>query len=300
MFLDMSSRTAFASWNLQATRMLVKGDWVPAIFALILGTQVAIASFGMGEDLGQFLSRALHRSRMSELTSMSSSTAAENVEREKDMVSDATDHPGSVSQSVGFAGDDAREHRAPQFSTVPALVPPSPAGVSEGRPSASATRIFLSAALLVCLLSASIVGSVLDDASSTRRRLWLSCTFAPVGALGRWQLARLNKQGSRFPLGTFAANTLAALLDAALAAIRVFASDTDGQGQLSTSLIDAGITGAGGTLSTVSTWVGEITAIRSWRGNSGSLQVYTYVVSSILAAQVIGVLVYGAPTWAKG
>lgn len=60
--------SAFASWNLHATRLIVKGDFVPAVAALLIGSLVAMASFGAGRDVHAVLAPRLPAPQVSPTT----------------------------------------------------------------------------------------------------------------------------------------------------------------------------------------------------------------------------------------
>jgi fluoride exporter len=251
--LSVARPSAFASWNLQATRMLVGGDVVHALVALLLGTLVALACFSVGGDLAH-AAAALPTLRKSA--------------RRRNSPLDAQPPP-----------DDP----APPPPPHPPH-PPHPRW-SDGVATAA------SAALLAALLGAAVTAYATDTPDAWRSKLYLSLALAPAGALGRWQLSRLNAPHARVPLGTLAANTLAAALDAALAAALARAPPS----ARTAAALGAGVAGVGGTLSTVSAWAGEVAGLRAAAGGVG--WAYVYVVASVAAAQAVGVAVYGAAVW---
>ncbi|CAN8065994.1 unnamed protein product [Agarophyton chilense] len=135
-----------------------------------------------------------------------------------------------------------------------------------------------------------IFGTIHDDSgfsTSSSRFFWMSSVFAPFGALMRWWLSRFNSKTERFPLGTFAANMTAMVLDLSIAAALVVNPNVALPTQF---VLRAIITGLGGSLSTVSTWVNEASKLpRLWR--------YLYVVSTIFAALALGIVIYGTAVW---
>lgn len=233
--------------------MLVDGTWLGAIAAVILGTLLPLASFAVGMDIGQGLSfMGLRRKRK-----------RRNLDEHNDL----------PPASAAFAPNTESASQ------------PSPAW-------GAASCICVSGAFLACLLAAMLTCYFVDTSSPVRRRLWLSALLAPTGALGRWQLSRLNARHSHLPVGTLLANFLACALDAVLAALlaRVALSADAGD------VLRALITGAGGTLSTVSTWVGEVTKLRSAGGHS-TAWAYLYIFASLGLAQAIGIAIYGTAVW---
>lgn len=235
--------------------MLVDGPWVGALFALFVGTLLALASFAIGEDMSHGLHSAyLYRDQKRRRT------GGEALDR-------------SISSS-----------------------PEEPAGVPNDAKLKTAADIGLcvSSALLGLLFVGALVGYIVDTGSTFRRRLWLSVLLAPTGALCRWQLARLNTQHIRLPIGTLVANVVACALDAVLAALLVRVSLSSSEEVVLRALI----TGTGGTLSTVSTWVGEIRLLRK-EGGYAAAWAYLYVFVSIGMAQAVGVLIYGLAVWTR-
>ncbi|KAL6906364.1 hypothetical protein ACP4OV_003965 [Aristida adscensionis] len=128
--------------------------------------------------------------------------------------------------------------------------------------------------------------------------LWLGCTVAPPGVWLRWYLARLNGQGigkGKFfkwlPIGTLAANVLAAGIMAALS-VTSKAEHT----KRSTTILSGIQLGFLGCLSTVSTFAAEVYTMR----RSGQIgRAFVYAASTFLLSFVLGTLVYSVPVWVK-
>ncbi|XP_062205377.1 fluoride export protein 1 [Phragmites australis] len=128
--------------------------------------------------------------------------------------------------------------------------------------------------------------------------LWLGCSVAPPGVWLRWYLARLNGQGigkqrslKWLPIGTLAANVLAAGIMAALA-VTSKAVHTE----RSATILSGIQLGFLGCLSTVSTFVAEVYTMR----RSGQIaRAFTYAASTFLLSFVLGTLVYSVPVWVK-
>lgn len=131
-------------------------------------------------------------------------------------------------------------------------------------------------------------------------QIWLSAILGPVGAIVRWQLARLNqgtvikaKYWSAFPLGTFLANIIASTIDTVLAGVL---QDKKGSFGIDTVYaINAIITGTSGAMSTASTFVGEIDGLAGKRGLES--MAFVYALTSLSLACVIGVATFGWSVW---
>jgi fluoride ion exporter CrcB/FEX len=233
------------------TRLFVDGKWVDALFALILGTTVALASFEGGNDASR-AALAIDASRR--LRNQPVSTTA-------------------VDEMPAELNSNGADEKTAMYSDRAAVL--------------------WSAAIFAALCGAAIVAYVVDT-SAARRQIWLSCILAPTGALARWQLLRLNSVHAHVPVGTLAANALACMLDATVAALVVLLGRPDE----STTAIALGaiITGCGGTLSTVSTWCGEFGVLR--RGPAWAWA-YLYLAVSFVIAQVVGIIVYGSVAWSR-
>ena len=76
---------------------------------------------------------------------------------------------------------------------------------------------------------AAALGSI-DDPRDLRTGLLLSLFFAPFGVLARWKLSSLNTRFPAFPVGTFAANMIACVVDAVADVINIFAGGGGGGG----------------------------------------------------------------------
>lgn len=146
---------------------------------------------------------------------------------------------------------------------------------------------------VVCLFlageSLSIVGAALDRSNPTRRAIWASALYAPAGAILRWRLSFFNQRIQGFPVGTFTANMIAMLYDVAIGATLILWAGASSEARL---FLTASIAGLGGSLSTVSTWIGEAFAMKK-------SQRYVYVVTSIVCAQLLGIAVFGTTFWLR-
>lgn len=112
--------------------------------------------------------------------------------------------------------------------------------------------------------------------------VWLAILFGPVGCLLRWRLGVLNYSLPRpyewLPLGTLCANLLACMLDFGMAAL--LAKRGSQLTFVQASVVSALVTGCGGCLSTVSTWVAEVSVVEVTRFESLSFHPCTVPDSS--------------------
>jgi len=141
------------------------------------------------------------------------------------------------------------------------------------------------------LMTAFLFFSFHGQHMSYYRTLLLSALFAPPGTLIRWQLAALNGKVERykwFPLGTFVANIVAAVVSAAMAGVSLhYQVDSTSWG----GAILAGIkTGFAGSLSTVSTFVTEGDRLRKTYPHHAKH--YYYLTGSLAIASLIGLIVF--------
>lgn len=145
------------------------------------------------------------------------------------------------------------------------------------------TATVLCAVVQVVAWLAVVLAAALDP-SAGRRSRWLAAAFAPPGAVLRWMLARLNKED--MPRGTFLANMLASLIDCILASLlyrRV-------GGTRASVWFSAMFTGFAGSLSTISTFVGELRALPSGKR-------LAYAIFSVCVAQFLFLVIYGVVVW---
>lgn len=244
------SVTTFASWNYQIVRMIVAGILLEGFGALFVGVSLSFVSFFVGRDVGDSVIYVLLR--RSRPSPMQVTADKVTVAQEE----------GDTSPHESERPDHGSNWREPVMIAILSFV-------------------------LLLLTSLGIAGAVLDNRDSTRRSFWASAMFAPVGAVLRWRLSPLNRIRPAFPIGTFLANITAVLLDAAIGAALVVHSDSSREEVFYLSAI---ITGLGGSLSTVSTWIAEASALPR-------PQKYTYIMVSLVSAQLLGILVYGTAFW---
>lgn len=146
-------------------------------------------------------------------------------------------------------------------------------------------------------LSGALAGKKLHNVTNGAV-LWLGCLVGPPGVWARWYLARLNGHGfgrkgllKWLPIGTLSANILAACLMAALSTISKAVNT-----KRCTILVSGVQLGFLGCMSTVSTFVAEVYAMRESRHGGRAL---AYVVATVLPSFVMGTLIYSVPVWTK-
>lgn len=239
--------------------MFADGAWGDALFALLIGLYVSVASLQVGLDAGFASIHAL--SKLGFLSAAS------------------TDLHGHSDGENGVDDDTVRSNEEANEEAEPLVL-----------------QIVIVTIILAVWLAAIVVGVVLDTDNEVRRIFWMSALSAPIGALGRWRMARLNRRIPEFPLGTFLANTLATTFDVFLGAALVlrnpsFGSLANKRGDWRLP-VQSLITGLGGSLSTVSTWVTELRRLKGFHR-------YRYAVCSIAVAQGVGLLIYGPFVWTR-
>lgn len=120
--------------------------------------------------------------------------------------------------------------------------------------------------------------------------------LAPAGCLVRFVLSvRLNGLARAFPLGTFAANVLGVAVFAAACVLqrRPLTHGLVGGGQLGCQALQGVQDGFSGALTTVSTWVAELRALK--RGHA-----YFYGAATVLGAYAVCVGIMGGVRWSVG
>ncbi|EGX94265.1 CrcB-like protein [Cordyceps militaris CM01] len=116
--------------------------------------------------------------------------------------------------------------------------------------------------------------------------------FAPLGCLARFYLALfLNGRRPSFPLGTFAANVLGTVILGM--AWDLAHSVSGGGGVLGCQLLQGVEDGFCGCLTTVSTWVAELSSLRR-------KSAYIYGSVSVVVSVALMVVIMGSLRWTQG
>ena len=133
------------------------------------------------------------------------------------------------------------------------------------KPGSNANALTFACAMLVCFLLTIlwVVLAVVDNERkhSGRRQQWFALLFAPFGCILRWLLSMLNTRSNKtrlswFPLGTFLANVIACVVDYIIGGL----SNRYLLGYWPTVLLPAIRVGYAGSLSTVSTFIAEVSS----------------------------------------
>lgn len=165
---------------------------------------------------------------------------------------------------------------------------------------ADRASVVLGAALWACAIA---MAAVLAGRSTSARGTWwtqtlLSLAFAPLGALLRFAASMwLNSRIVGFPLGTFCVNMFGTLLLAVVWDLqrlpdRGVAANIGGD-LVSCQVLQAVEDGFCGCLTTVSTWVLELSTLRRKHA-------YQYGLASIVTSLAIVVVVMGSLKWTVG
>ncbi|KAI1401124.1 hypothetical protein F4819DRAFT_339673 [Hypoxylon fuscum] len=149
-----------------------------------------------------------------------------------------------------------------------------------------------------CWLGAALLCALPPDRSARpgaaetwRGRATFALVFAPLGCLARFYASlRLNARAPAFPPGTFAVNVAGA---AVLGAAWDLAHARLGGGAVACQVLQGVEDGFCGCLTTVSTWVAELAALRRKHA-------YVYGAASVGAGLAVMVLVMGGLRWTDG
>ncbi|KAK4535260.1 hypothetical protein CDCA_CDCA04G1285 [Cyanidium caldarium] len=274
------SLTTYASWNQQLLEMFARGNdgtnqWLRALFALILGLEVPLFSYTLGlhteKSIRHFVIRYVRAPRDPDLADRYEQYRA--ARRSLSMLEEAAATAAALRGGHDRWGlrkpdkppggdDDIVFHRRRCIATV------------------------ASGALAVAMVALAAIGVALDP-DQTRKGYWLACVMAPFGVMIRWQLGLyLNRRHRWLPLGTFAANVLGSVGDAAVYGARLR------RNSYWTEVVYQGVVnGIDGSMSTISTFVAELQ--REWRLRYA----YAYATISVTTTLMLGFLIYGVQKW---
>lgn len=128
-----------------------------------------------------------------------------------------------------------------------------------------------------------------------RTRVLFSLIFAPLGCLLRFYISLyLNPKIPVFPLGTFLVNMLGTGLFALFYDLQHIPSLVNTHNGIGCGLLQGGMDGFCGTLTTVSTWVAEIKASRR------TSCAYVYGGASLAVGLALAVTIIGSAQWTVG
>lgn len=141
-----------------------------------------------------------------------------------------------------------------------------------------------------CWLGA-VLMSIWPVHDAWRGQALFAVVFAPIGCLLRFQLSiRMNRLVSSFPLGTFTANVFGTCV---LGMCFDLKASSVGAAYISCQVLQGIIDGFCGALTTVSTWVLELDALRLKHA-------YIYGVCSISTAVGLITIIMGSLRWTHG
>lgn len=130
-----------------------------------------------------------------------------------------------------------------------------------------------------------------------RGEVIFALVFAPLGCILRFYTSlKLNGLVAAFPLGTFAVNMFGTAIEGMCYDIQHVGVGIMGQiggGRVGCQVLQGVMDGFCGCLTTVSTWVAEIQALRRRHG-------YFYAVASLLGGLGLLVVIMGSVRWAHG
>lgn len=139
--------------------------------------------------------------------------------------------------------------------------------------------------------------SIFPPQERWRSQAIYACIFAPIGCLLRYYISLfLNPVAPTFPLGTFTVNILGtAVLGMAydLQHVKLSSTGLVGGGVVGCQVLQGIMDGFCGTLTTVSTWIAELDALK--RGKA-----YVYGAASVGAGMGLLVILLGSVKWTIG
>lgn len=133
--------------------------------------------------------------------------------------------------------------------------------------------------------------AVFPPHDSWRGTALFAIVFAPLGCLTRYYLSRiLNPKSPTFPLGTFVANVFGTVI---LGMAWDIAHTTSTGGVLGCQLLQGVEDGFCGCLTTVSTWVSELSTLRR-------KSAYIYGTASVVVSTALMIIIMGSLRWTQG
>jgi fluoride ion exporter CrcB/FEX len=146
-----------------------------------------------------------------------------------------------------------------------------------------------------CWLGAVLLSVMPPDRDSASPETWrggatFALVFAPVGCLCRFYASQyLNSRLETFPLGTFVVN----VLGTSVLAMAWDLAHVPYGAVIGCQVLQGIEDGFCGCLTTVSTWVTELTTLKRWHA-------YFYGAMSVLVSLAISVAIMGGLRWSKG
>lgn len=156
-------------------------------------------------------------------------------------------------------------------------------------------------AIIMSILPPDRPGGPASGPSSTwstetwRGKILFAIVLAPAGCILRFYVSMLlNSRVASFPLGTFSVNVFGTALEAAFYALQHVGLPVGvGGGRLGCQILQGAMDGFCGCLTTVSTWVAELSAL-------SHRHAWAYGLSTVVAGVAAMVVVLGSVKWDLG
>eukprot|EP01071_Lankesteria_metandrocarpae_P009736 Lankesteria_metandrocarpae@DN5242_c1_g1_i3.p1 len=309
------SLTTFSSWMFAITYNLVVGNVVFALFTAVLGLTSTVATFQAGRHTHYAIHCRNSTALMSSLSSVVSKDPINFHESRSQRVSQSKQYIGSSTACpiVSATGTCRTASSANLDLDTNSIMSQEPVHDSDKLNSdviACARSIKLAqipksqqkwrndvllvilAVFFVLMITSLTLGIVYDTNTPRSQTYWQSATFAPLGAITRWQLARLNsRQGAMLPWGTFTANMIASIAAGILEGVVIWMTTMRLSPWSPKMLIVGVIGGFCGSLSTASSFVGELHMLPL--GRSYIYGVLSITVGCVLCTAGFAGFVYG-------
>ncbi|ETM02539.1 hypothetical protein F441_01106 [Phytophthora nicotianae CJ01A1] len=283
------SCTTFASWDLGAALMFVRGHWLNALLMLCIQVATAITSLRLGvhaaEGIVHYLTFQEYPFRKPPVNLGQLNL---DLERNINHFRDIKMHTfgplvarrvHATEESLAVARDSCNELMA-EITQVE----------HEQHPVHHHNTVWVVAALLLTAFFWVLAFCGFDNYPSSRL---LALCFGPFGALLRWYLSLYNSNPvcKRFPFFTFAPNVAASCLSCAMEIVGSVVYQDSASAYRDFVMWGQGgvMVGFLGSLSTVSTWVNELDTLSSKR----LYWAYRYGLISVIISQLASVFILG-------
>ena len=254
--------SSFSSWNSAMVNLMRNGQVGEAFVGYMLGLQLPIIAYRFGQHVAVyiFIWRCRREAKRDERRGYGIRLSMnETSERDSEHNDDS---------DVGPDGLPKAEEEQGETASVRAV----------------ATALFI-LALVTQITSLSFFRN------PDQQQLALSLLFSPLGVLARWRLSKYNSWRPTFPIGTFSANILACALSGGFGSLLA-----GNPGENERIALVSIISGFGGTMSSLATFIVEILA-----GIDPVLFRFDgviYAVISICSAMVVGFVFSASVDWA--
>jgi len=277
--------SSFSSWNSSMLNLLREGQIGEAFIGYLLGLQLPIVAYRFGQQVAvyYFVWRCRREARREERKGGYGIRL--KMDDEDDDEGSSGVSRGRVNSSSGI--DSVDECFEDELSRAKSADSTCEEAMAEGE--TPSVRAICTAMYLMALVTQFTSLSFFTDTSD--QQLALSLLFSPVGTLARWRLSRFNVWRPGFPVGTFACNILACALSGSLGSLLA-----GNPGPKERILLQSFVSGFGGTLSSLATFVVEILA-----GIDPILFRFDgviYAVCSIGWALIVGFIFSASVDWA--